>query len=59
LYTKYVQIQRVPKMAHYGVEDITVVNVRKMLKKLYWTHLMIWWPLKEWHLTGQLFRDIQ
>jgi hypothetical protein len=25
---------------HYGVEEITV-NVRKMLKKFYWTYLLI------------------
>jgi hypothetical protein len=30
---------------HYGVEEITV-NVRKMLKKFYWTYLLIWWFLK-------------
>jgi hypothetical protein len=30
---------------HYGVEE-TTVNVRKMLKKFYWTYLLIWWPLK-------------
>jgi hypothetical protein len=26
---------------HYGVEEITI-NVRKMLKKFYWTYLLIW-----------------
>jgi hypothetical protein len=26
---------------HYGIEEITV-NVRKMLKKFYWTYLLIW-----------------
>jgi hypothetical protein len=26
---------------HYGVEEITV-NIRKMLKKFYWTYLLIW-----------------
>jgi hypothetical protein len=30
---------------HYGVEEITV-NARKMLKKFYWTYLLIWRPLK-------------
>jgi hypothetical protein len=32
----------VPKMTHwhYDVEEITV-NVRKMLKKFYWTYLLI------------------
>jgi hypothetical protein len=30
---------------HYGVEEITV-NVRKMLKKFYWTYLLIWPSLK-------------
>jgi hypothetical protein len=30
---------------HYGVEEITV-NIRKMLKKFYWTYLLIWRPLK-------------
>jgi hypothetical protein len=30
---------------HYGVEEITV-NVRKMLKKFYWTYLLIWRSLK-------------
>jgi hypothetical protein len=30
---------------HYGVEEITV-NVRKMLKKFYWTYLLIWGSLK-------------
>jgi hypothetical protein len=30
---------------HYGVEEITV-NVRKMLKKIYWTYLLIWRSLK-------------
>jgi hypothetical protein len=30
---------------HYGVEEITV-NVRKMLKKFYWTYLLIWRFLK-------------
>jgi hypothetical protein len=30
---------------HYGVEEITV-NVRKMLKKFYWTYLLIWRPMK-------------
>jgi hypothetical protein len=30
---------------HYGVEKITV-NVRKMLKKFYWTYLLIWRSLK-------------
>jgi hypothetical protein len=29
----------------YGVEEITV-NVRKMLKKFYWTYLLIWRSLK-------------
>jgi hypothetical protein len=42
-------IQDVPKMAHfrctYGVEEITI-NVRKMLKKFYWTYLLIWRSLK-------------
>jgi hypothetical protein len=38
---------------HYGVEEITV-NARKMLKKFYWTYLLIWRFLK-CHLTGQLF----
>jgi hypothetical protein len=40
---------------HYGVQEITV-NVRKMLKKFYWT---CWFGgLWKWHLTGQLFRNI-
>jgi hypothetical protein len=30
---------------HYGVEEITV-NVRQMLKKFYWTYLLIWRSLK-------------
>jgi hypothetical protein len=30
---------------HYGVEEITV-NVRKMLKKFYWTYLLIWRSVK-------------
>jgi hypothetical protein len=30
---------------HYGVEEITV-NARKMLKKFYWTYLLIWRSLK-------------
>jgi hypothetical protein len=30
---------------HYDVEEITV-NVRKMLKKFYWTYLLIWRSLK-------------
>jgi hypothetical protein len=30
---------------HYGVEE-TTVNVRKMLKKVYWTYLLIWQSLK-------------
>jgi hypothetical protein len=30
---------------HYGVEEITV-NARKMLKKFYWTYLLIWRFLK-------------
>jgi hypothetical protein len=30
---------------HYGVEEITL-NVRKMLKKFYWTYLLIWRSLK-------------
>jgi hypothetical protein len=30
---------------HCGVEEITV-NIRKMLKKFYWTHLLIWRSLK-------------
>jgi hypothetical protein len=30
---------------HYGVEEITI-NVRKMLKKFYWTYLLIWRSLK-------------
>jgi hypothetical protein len=30
---------------HYGVEE-TTVNVRKMLKKFYWTYLLIWQSLK-------------
>jgi hypothetical protein len=30
---------------HYGVEKI-IVNVRKMLKKFYWTYLLIWRSLK-------------
>jgi hypothetical protein len=30
---------------YYGVEEITV-NVRKMLKKSYWTYLLIWRSLK-------------
>jgi hypothetical protein len=30
---------------HYGVEEIAV-NVRKMLKKFYWTYLLIWRSLK-------------
>jgi hypothetical protein len=30
---------------HYGVEEMTV-NVRKMLKKFYWTYLLIWRTLK-------------
>jgi hypothetical protein len=32
-------------IVHYGVEEITV-NVRKMLKKFYWTYLLIWRSLK-------------
>jgi hypothetical protein len=32
-------------MVHYGVEEITV-NARKMLKKFYWTYLLIWRSLK-------------
>jgi hypothetical protein len=30
---------------HYGAEEITV-NFRKMLKKFYWTYLLIWRSLK-------------
>jgi hypothetical protein len=30
---------------HYGVEEITV-NIRKMLKKNYWTYSLIWRSLK-------------
>jgi hypothetical protein len=30
---------------HYGVEEITV-NARKILKKFYWTCLLIWLSLK-------------
>jgi hypothetical protein len=30
---------------HYGIEQIAV-NVRKMLKKFYWTSLLIWRSLK-------------
>jgi hypothetical protein len=30
---------------HYGVKEITI-NVRKMLKKFYWTYLLIWRSLK-------------
>jgi hypothetical protein len=30
---------------HYGVEEI-IVNVREMLKKFYWTYLLIWTFLK-------------
>jgi hypothetical protein len=30
---------------HYGVEE-TTINVRKMLKKFYWTYLQIWRSLK-------------
>jgi hypothetical protein len=30
---------------HYGVEEITV-NARKMLKKFYWTYLLIWRSFK-------------
>jgi hypothetical protein len=30
---------------HYSVEEITI-NVRKMLKKFYWTYLLIWRSLK-------------
>jgi hypothetical protein len=30
---------------HYGIEE-TTVNVRKMLKKFYWTYLLIWQFLK-------------
>jgi hypothetical protein len=30
---------------HYDVEEINV-NVRKMLKKFYWTYLLIWRSLK-------------
>jgi hypothetical protein len=30
---------------HHGVEEITV-NARKMLKKFYWTYLLIWRSLK-------------
>jgi hypothetical protein len=30
---------------HYGVEEIAV-NVKKMLKKFYWTYLLIWRSLK-------------
>jgi hypothetical protein len=26
---------------HYGVKEITI-NVRKMLRKFYWTYLLIW-----------------
>jgi hypothetical protein len=33
---------------HYGVEEITI-NVRKMLKKFYWTYLLIWRSLKVAH----------
>jgi hypothetical protein len=32
-------------MVHYGVEEITVY-LRKMLKKFYWTYLLIWRSLK-------------
>jgi hypothetical protein len=32
-------------MVHDGVEEITV-NARKMLKKFYWTYLLIWRSLK-------------
>jgi hypothetical protein len=30
---------------HYGIEEITV-NFRKMLKKFYWTYLLMWRSLK-------------
>jgi hypothetical protein len=30
---------------HYGVEEITV-NVKNMLKKFYWSYLLIWRSLK-------------
>jgi hypothetical protein len=45
----YYRIYRCPKngvlTVHYGVEE-TTVNVRKMLKKFYWTYLLIWHSLK-------------
>jgi hypothetical protein len=45
----YVCTYRCPKngalRVHYGVEE-TTVNVRKMLKKFYWTYLLIWGSLK-------------
>jgi hypothetical protein len=44
-----VHIYRCPKngvlTVYYGVEEITV-NVKKMLKKFYWTYLLIWRSLK-------------
>jgi hypothetical protein len=39
-------IQDVPKMAYYYVVEEITVNVRKMLKKFYWTYLLIWRSLK-------------
>jgi hypothetical protein len=30
---------------HYGIEEVTI-NVRKMLKKFYWTYLLTWGSLK-------------
>jgi hypothetical protein len=45
----YVCTYRSPKngalRVHYGIEE-TTVNVRKMLKKFYWTYLLIWGSLK-------------
>ncbi|CAH1374440.1 unnamed protein product [Tenebrio molitor] len=45
----YICTYRCPKngalMVPYGVEEITV-NVRKMLKKFYWTYLLTWRSLK-------------
>jgi hypothetical protein len=42
----YIQVsQKGVLTVHYGVEEITV-NVRKMLKKFYWTYLLIWRSLK-------------
>jgi hypothetical protein len=44
LIEQYIHISRCPKngvlTVHYGVEGITV-NARKMLKKFYWTYLLI------------------